>query len=127
MRRGSECGCRVSRTHVLAAIALVCLACAPERPSRIYPRLVVLYATCTLNKQFLQPYDADVDYTPHLAAFGRQSLVFPRHKTESGQSGLDFASLFSGSQADRHQVYSHPARIDSDVRAVDNTESKREP
>jgi arylsulfatase A-like enzyme len=79
------------------------------------PRLVLLYVPCTVNRSFLSPYDPRVPYTPHLAAFGRESLVFTMHHTEEGQSGIAFASILSGSQSMRHGVYYHPTPIDDSV------------
>jgi arylsulfatase A-like enzyme len=83
-----------------------CRAAAP-RP----PRLVLLYATCTLNRDHVAPYGKDVPYTPNLAAFARESIVFQRHQTETDQSGPAYASLFSGTQVDRHGVFRHPALL----------------
>jgi hypothetical protein len=78
------------------------------------PRLVVLYATCTLSRHYLGPYNPDVSFTPALDAFAEEGTVFSRHQTESGQSGVAFASLFSGTQADRHGVYRHPWWLDDE-------------
>lgn len=83
--------------------------CAPKAAELPGPRLVVLFATCTLSRHYISPYNADVPYTPHLAAFAAEGTVFERHQTESGQSGLAFASILSGTQADRHGVYRHPS------------------
>lgn len=98
------------------ALLLICLAlceaCAAE-PSQ--PRLVLLYAPCTVNKDYLAPYNQSIPFTPHLAAFAKQSVVFRRHQTEAGQSGPAYASIFSGSQADHHQVYTLPTKLDADV------------
>jgi arylsulfatase A-like enzyme len=84
-------------------------ACRAETPRQ--PRLVLLYATCTLNRDHIAPYGKDVPYTPHLAAFARESIVFQRHQTETDQSGPAYASLFSGTQVDRHGVFRHPALL----------------
>jgi arylsulfatase A-like enzyme len=89
-------------------VGLVGLACRAPPPR---PRLVLLYATCTLNRNLIAPYGPRVPYTPNLAAFARESVVFLRHHTETDQSGPAYASLFSGSQADRHGVFRHPARL----------------
>jgi arylsulfatase A-like enzyme len=102
----------------LAPLALVLgglLACGPEPPR---PRLVLLYATCTLNADFLAPYNPRIDFTPNLRRFAEEAMVFERHDTEAGQSGIAYASLFSGTQADRHQVYRHPVVIDPEVPLV---------
>jgi len=82
------------------------------------PRLVVLYATCTLNKEFLSPYDPEIPYTPNLERFAREGIVFQRHVTEDGQSGVAFASLYSATQADRHGVYYHPRPLPETLELV---------
>ena len=92
---------------VAGVLALAgCGGDAPAPPSG--PRLVVLYATCTLNRSFIAPYAPGVRSTPELARFADESVVFERHVTEAGQSGTAFASLFTGTQAYRHGVYYHP-------------------
>jgi arylsulfatase A-like enzyme len=92
-----------------ALLALVAAACGPPPPRG--PRLVLLYATCTLNRSFLEPYDSRVAYTPNLAAFARSGVVFERHHSETDQSGPAYASILSGAQVDRHGIYRHPARL----------------
>jgi arylsulfatase A-like enzyme len=72
---------------------------------------VLLYATCSLNKDFLSPYNPAIGYTPSFERFGSQALVFERHHTEAGQSGTAFASLFAGVQAMHHGIFRHPARL----------------
>jgi arylsulfatase A-like enzyme len=99
------------RAGLLALLLLSCSACGAERARDDEPRLVLLVATCTLNKRFLAPYDPAVCWTPNLAALARMGLVFERHETESGQSGCSFASIFTGTQADRHGIYHHPTRL----------------
>ncbi len=79
------------------------------------PRLVVLYAACTVNKSYLSPYDDDVDFTPAFAKFASEGVTFERHVTEAGQSGISFASLFSGVHAPVHRAYRHPIRIPDDL------------
>ncbi len=87
------------------------------------PRLVVLYATCTVSKDFLSPYGhrdpesdpAPIDFTPNLQRFADEGTVFERHNTEAGQSGVAFASIFTGVQADRHGVYFHPDEVPAEL------------
>ncbi len=79
------------------------------------PRLVMLYAPCTVNRSYLSPYNPAVPYTPALGAFARDGVVFTKHHTEEGWSGIAYAALFSGSQAMRHGVYSHPSRLDDSL------------
>jgi arylsulfatase A-like enzyme len=98
---------------LLFATAWLLGGCAPARDDG--PRLVVLYATCTLNKDFLSPYNAAVTYTPNLARFAEEGVVLERHQTEAGQSGPAFASIFTGVQADRHGIYNHPTWLVDDV------------
>jgi arylsulfatase A-like enzyme len=92
------------------AVAFVLLVRAPRAPPQ--PRLVVLYAPCAVNRNFLAPYHRAVAYTPHLAAFAHDGLVFTKHQTEEGLSGIAYAALLSGTQAMRHGVYSHPTPLD---------------
>ena len=98
---------------LLAPIVIGLLSCRPT--SHQPPRLVILYAACSVNKDFLAPYDEAVQYTPFLREFAKQALVFPRHQTESGQSGVAFASIFSGAQATVHGIYRHPTPMSPDV------------
>lgn len=86
-------------------------ACAPQGVDVPDPRLVLLYATCTLNRDYLYPYNKEIPFTPNLQKFAEKSVVFTKHHTESGQSGIAFASIFTGSHADRHGVYRHPTKL----------------
>jgi arylsulfatase A-like enzyme len=105
----------VRRAAGVAAVLAAQLALAGCRSEPPPPRLVLLYATCTLNRGAIAPYGKDVGYTPNLQAFARESVVFLRHQTETDQSGPAYASLFSGAQVDRHGVYRHPARLPDDL------------
>jgi arylsulfatase A-like enzyme len=96
---------------VLAALPLLTRR-ARDRPQ---PRLVLLYAPCTVNRLFLSPYDPSVRYTPFLSAFAEGGLVFTKHQSEAGISGVSYAALFSGDQVMRHGVYSHPERLRDSV------------
>lgn len=99
---------------LLLAVILASASCGGSSTALDGPRLVVLYVPCTVQKLQLEPYDSRIEFTPNLAAFARESCVFARHTTEAEQSGTAFASIFTGRQADRHGVYSHPARLVSD-------------
>lgn len=98
------------RLGLLVVVSLLAgaLGCTPRTEEAEGPRLVVLYATCTVSRHYLSPYNPEVTYTPNIQAFAEEGTVFLRHQTESGQSGLAFASILTGSQADRHGVYRHP-------------------
>jgi arylsulfatase A-like enzyme len=101
---------RLALATLLVALAAVG-GCRAGKSEPGKPRLVVLYATCTLSRHYLGPYNPEVSFTPALDAFAEEGTVFSRHQTESGQSGVAFASLLSGTQADRHGVYRHPSRL----------------
>ncbi len=96
----------------LLAASAGTFGCAPQASKPPGPRLVLLFATCTVSRHYISPYNPEVPYTPNLSAFAGEGTVFARHQTESGQSGLAFASILSGTQADRHGVYSHPSPLD---------------
>jgi arylsulfatase A-like enzyme len=98
---------------LLPLLCCVALACGGEsEPTPVTgPRLVLLFAPCTVTRSNLSPYDEEVGYTPHLAAFARDAQVFTRHQTEAGVSGIAYASLFSGVQAHRHGVFAHPKKL----------------
>lgn len=108
----------LSHTRRGLYVALLGLAaCSPAVDER--PRLVVLYASCTVNKDYLAPYEPSVTFTPNLARFASDAVVFERHQTETGQSGPAFASIFTGVQADRHGIYNHPTWLVDDVYTID--------
>jgi len=83
--------------------------------SEVPPRLVLLVAACTVNKNYLSPYNRGISFTPHLAELARDGLVFERHITETGQSGPAYASIFSGSQADVHGSFRNHEKISDDL------------
>lgn len=79
------------------------------------PRLVILYATCSLNKQCVAPFGPEVSYTPNIDRFASKGAVFKNYQVECGNSGIAYASLFSGSQADVHGIFTHPRRMGDDI------------
>ncbi len=102
-------------------VSMIVACAAAEQP--VGPRLVLLYATCSLNRDFLGPYrpaDASIPpvHTPNLDRFAEHSAVLRRHQTESGQSGTSFASIFTGLQAPDHQIYAHPRRLPPDLAVI---------
>jgi arylsulfatase A-like enzyme len=109
------------------ALALACsLAClgqgpgcsnSPEEPLKA-PRLVLLISTCTVNRDFLSPYDSNIRYTPALERFARHATTFANHRTEAGQSGIAFASIFSGVQVPQHGVFSHPRELPDSLQLI---------
>jgi arylsulfatase A-like enzyme len=106
-----------SRIWTCLLVGGTLLGCAddPVPPEQLpTPRLVLLYATCSLNRDFIEPYDPTVRYTPNLAAFGRQAIVFDRHNTEAGKSAVAFSSIYTGTQAHTHGVYLQAMRMRDD-------------
>ncbi|MGE4607543.1 MAG: sulfatase-like hydrolase/transferase [Myxococcota bacterium] len=91
-------------------------SCAPDPP--VAPRLVVLFAACTVNRDYLSPYNPDVEFTPALSRVAREGVTFGHHWSEAGQSGIAFASIFSGTQSPGHGVHAHPTWIDDSVHLV---------
>ncbi len=79
------------------------------------PRLVLLYVPCTVNKQCLAPFNPAVGYTPNIQQFAAEAAVFPNCQVEAGVTGISYASLFSGVQADQHGIFSQPSRMKDSV------------
>lgn len=97
---------------VLVAIVITLVALRSPGPAAPFPRLVILYATCSLNKNYLEPYNRSIQYTPNFKAFGKESIVFTKYETEVGCSGPAYASLFTGSHVYRHGVYYQPKKLE---------------
>jgi len=112
------------RRRGAVALAAVLLGCggaeSPEGAPKTAapPRVVLLYATCTVNKGFLSPYGPGVDLTPHLTAWAARGTVFERHRTEAGMSGIAYASILSGRGSAGHGVFTHPERLDEAVPTI---------
>lgn len=101
---------------------LLLTACSRKRDLTVpQPKLVLLFATCSVNKSYLSPYNGDVDYTPNIGRFASGSSVFTKHQTEAGLSGIAFASILSGNQADKHGIFDHPRRLDESVWLISET------
>jgi arylsulfatase A-like enzyme len=104
--------------HVSAIVLLGCFAVTGCSKDREPPRLVVLYATCTLNKNYLSPYDSSIEYTPNFAEFAAKGLTFTKHQTETGLSGPAYAAIFSGTHAYTHGAYYHPKILPEEMYLV---------
>jgi arylsulfatase A-like enzyme len=103
-----------SRRAPLAALTLAAAlsadACS-EAPELREPRLVLVFAPCTVARGFLSPYAPGIDFTPNLERLRRGGVVFRRHMSEAGQSGTAYASILTGAQAPVHGVFAHPTRL----------------
>lgn len=64
---------RMPRSAVLVLTALPLLSCGPSAQDAFAPRLVLLYAPCTVAKSFLGPYRANVDFTPDLSRLAERA------------------------------------------------------
>ena len=64
---------------------------------------------------------ASIPFTPSLAAFARDSVVFEKHDTETPESGIAYASIFTGSQSDRHKVFHHPSILKDGLPTIART------
>lgn len=115
--RASRSLARVLFVVVASILGVRLAACGPGDDSRRgsaappSPRLVLLYVSCTVRSDALQPYNPEVEFTPKLARFAHDSVVFERHQSEAGQSGIAFASILTGQHAMQHGVYAHPRRL----------------
>ena len=86
-----------------------------RKPLQETPRLVILYAPCTISKSFLSPYNPSITNTPHHERFADGAAVFTKHQTECGESGVAYASIFTGGQAHHHGIFRHPSTMDLKV------------
>jgi arylsulfatase A-like enzyme len=105
--------------RILALLAALLPSCRVSEVEAPVPRLVILYATCSLSRHYLSPYAPDVRYTPELDRFARDAVVFASHHTEAGQSGVAFASLFTGVQAAQHGIFAHPKGLPENLTLID--------
>jgi hypothetical protein len=64
-----------ARAFVLsvALFALALMGCG-EPVSQSVPRLALLYAPCTVNKDLLAPFNASITFTPNLGKLEKQLL-----------------------------------------------------
>ena len=92
-----------------------------DHSARLSPRLVVLFIPCTVSASFLGPYNPEVAYTPNLSALAERSVVFQRHRTEAGQSGISFASLLSGAPTAHHGVYINETELPDSLELIFET------
>jgi len=61
------------------------------------PPHIFLFVVDSLRRDYLQPYNRSVDFTPSLARFGRDSLVFNNTFSAYGGTGLSVPAIWSGS------------------------------
>ena len=77
---------------------------APALESRPH---IFLFVIDSLRPDYLSPYNPQVDFTPRLAAFASESLVFQNAFTRFGGTGLSMPAIWAGS-AILHKQYVKP-------------------
>jgi hypothetical protein len=70
------------------------------------PHIFVLVVD-SLRPDYLEPYNANVDFTPAIGAFARESLVFKRAFTRYGATAMAVPSIWSGGMT-LHMQYVQP-------------------
>lgn len=109
----------------VAAVAAAGLGCSGaestsssspgEAPVAREPRLVLLLVPGMLSRAHLAPYNPEIPFTPALAEFARDALVFEEHHSEGALAGIGYASILTGSGVTRHGVFTHPLRLRESV------------
>lgn len=122
--------CYSMKKRYLYGLAIVALALAIMAPAIVKwawpedsaagasdgrPQLVFIYAACTVNSAYLDPYGSELGLTPNLSAFAERAKLFEAHRTEAGLSGIAYAALFTGRHADGHEVFRHPQVLSEDL------------
>jgi arylsulfatase A-like enzyme len=124
-RRAASLRSRWNSPAIVALLAVAAFGCpgaestpspSPDRDLEVgEPRLVLLLLPGMLSRAHLAPYAPDVSYTPALAEFAREALVFDEHHSEGGLDGIGYASILTGSGVTRHGVFTHPLRLRESV------------
>ncbi len=78
----------------------------PGTTARATPH-IFLFVVDSLRRDYLQPYNARVTFTPQIARFGAESLVFRNAFTAYGGTGLSVPAIWSGSVG-AHKQYVTP-------------------
>lgn len=75
-------------------------------PAGVRPNVFVIVVD-SLRRDYLSAYNPEVDFTPSLDAFARESLVFKRAFTQYGATGLSVPSIWVGGPV-LHKQYVTP-------------------
>ncbi|HMD36015.1 MAG TPA: sulfatase-like hydrolase/transferase [Vicinamibacterales bacterium] len=67
----------------------------PSAPAQPPPNIFV-FVLDSLRPDYLSPYDARVTFTPRIAEFARESVVFRNTFTKYGGTGLSLPSIWTG-------------------------------
>lgn len=91
LRENSGLGGRVDASPVSIDLAPLGEERASRRP------FVFLFVIDSLRQDYLQPYNTAVGFTPNIARFAGESLVFRNAFTAYGGTGLSVPAIWSGS------------------------------
>jgi arylsulfatase A-like enzyme len=80
---------------------------APLGPGAGRTPNIILIVVDSLRRDYLRPYNAAAAFTPAIAAFARDSVVFERAFTRYGGTGLSMPSLWTGGMV-LHKQYITP-------------------
>lgn len=75
-------------------------------PSAVRPDIFV-FVVDSLRRDYLQPYNPRATFTPAIASFARDSVVFDRAFTQYGATGLSVPSIWTGGNV-LHKQYVTP-------------------
>ncbi|MFN0166739.1 MAG: sulfatase-like hydrolase/transferase [Bryobacteraceae bacterium] len=83
---------------------------------------IFVFVVDSLRRDYLSPYNPDVDFTPEINAFARDSVVFKNSFTRYGGTGLSEPSIWVGG-AMIHQQYVTPFRPMNALQTLLETDS----
>jgi arylsulfatase A-like enzyme len=92
---------------------------APDPPD------IFLFVIDSLRRDYLQPYNGSVDFTPNLASFGRDSVVFRRTFSAYGGTGLSVPAIWSGSVGPHKQYVTPFAPMNSLEKLLDRNDYRQ--
>lgn len=75
-------------------------------PSAVRPN-IFLFVVDSLRRDYLEPYNPRATFTPAIAAFAKDSVVFERAFTQYGATGLSVPSIWTGGNV-LHKQYVTP-------------------
>jgi arylsulfatase A-like enzyme len=82
---------------------------AEMKPTTVERPHIFMIVVDSLRRDYLGPYNSDVDFTPEIDAFARDSIVFKNSFTRYGGTGLSEPSIWVGGSM-IHQQYVTPFR-----------------
>jgi hypothetical protein len=101
-----EAHTNIARSIPVAPVALR-LADLSTPPAGPRPPHVFVFVVDSLRRDYLSPYNDRVAFTPAIAAFARESIVYTRAFTRYGGTGLSVPSIWVGGMV-LHKQYVMP-------------------